>query len=79
MTPRSAYFAILAEAKKKGVPVVGHVPDSVMPREAIEAGQRTIEQFVQHQPDGIQIGLVACRSPPPQLGGQVERGADCYR
>ena len=43
MTPRSAYFAILARAKQLGIPVGGHVPDSVTPREAIEAGQRTIE------------------------------------
>ena len=43
MTPRAAYLAILARAKQHGIPVGGHVPDSVMPREAIEAGQRTIE------------------------------------
>src|SRR5439155_19351219 len=43
MTPRAAYFAILAQARKHGIPVVGHVPDSVMPDEAIRAGQRTIE------------------------------------
>ncbi|MEZ4586399.1 MAG: amidohydrolase family protein [Gemmatimonadales bacterium] len=43
MTPRAAYFAILGRARQLGLPVVGHLPDSVMPREAIEAGQRTIE------------------------------------
>ena len=43
MTPRAAYFAILDEAKKKGIPVVGHVPDSVSIQEAIDSGQRTIE------------------------------------
>jgi imidazolonepropionase-like amidohydrolase len=43
MTPRAAYFAVLREAKKRGIPVVGHVPDSVTVSEAIEAGQRTIE------------------------------------
>jgi imidazolonepropionase-like amidohydrolase len=43
MTPRAAYFAILARAKQLGIPVGGHIPDSVTPREAIEAGQRTIE------------------------------------
>ncbi|MGE0554750.1 MAG: hypothetical protein AB7R55_15080, partial [Gemmatimonadales bacterium] len=42
-TPRVAYFAAAAAAKRHGLPLVGHVPDSVMPREAIEAGQRTIE------------------------------------
>jgi imidazolonepropionase-like amidohydrolase len=43
MTPRAAYFAILARARQLGIPVGGHIPDSIAPREAIEAGQRTIE------------------------------------
>lgn len=43
MTPRVAYFAILAQARQHGLPVVGHIPDSVLPDEAIAAGQRTIE------------------------------------
>ncbi|MEO8449136.1 MAG: amidohydrolase family protein [Gemmatimonadota bacterium] len=43
MTPRAAYFAVLREAKKRGILVVGHIPDSVTATEAIEAGQRTIE------------------------------------
>ncbi len=43
MTPRSAYFGILAAAKTRGIPVVGHIPDSVGPEEAVRAGQRTIE------------------------------------
>ncbi len=43
LTPRAAYFAILAEAKKRGIPVVGHVPDSVTIEEAIDSGQRSIE------------------------------------
>ena len=43
MTPRASYFAILDEARKKGLSVVGHVPDSVTIQEAIDSGQRTIE------------------------------------
>ena len=43
LTPRAAYFAILARAGEKGIPVVGHVPDSVLISEAIDSGQRTIE------------------------------------
>ena len=43
MTPRGAYLAIVARARHYGIPVGGHVPDSLMPREVIEAGQRTIE------------------------------------
>ena len=43
MTPRSAYYGIVAEARKRGIPVVGHVPDSLVPEDVIRAGQRTIE------------------------------------
>ena len=43
MTPRAAYFAILARAKVLGIPVVGHIPDSVSAEEAVDSGQRTIE------------------------------------
>lgn len=43
LTPRAAYFAILDEARKRGIPVVGHIPDSVTATEAIDSGQRTIE------------------------------------
>ncbi len=43
MTPRAAYFAILARAKERGLRVVGHIPDSVSAAEAVDSGQRTIE------------------------------------
>ena len=42
-TPRAAYFAILDQARKHGLLVVGHVPDSVGAAEAVDSGQRTIE------------------------------------
>ena len=42
-TPRAAYFAILDQARQRGLLVAGHVPDSVSPQEAIDSGQRTIE------------------------------------
>jgi imidazolonepropionase-like amidohydrolase len=41
--PREAYFAILAEARRLGMPVAGHVPGSVSAWEVAAAGQRTIE------------------------------------
>ena len=41
--PRAAYFGIAREAKKLGVPFVGHVPYSVSVVEASDAGQRSIE------------------------------------
>jgi imidazolonepropionase-like amidohydrolase len=48
------YEAILVEARKLGVPVVGHVPSRVGVRRCIEAGQDTIEHL-----DHFQRALVA--------------------
>lgn len=45
LLPREVYFAVLAEAQRVGLPVVGHVPASVTPEEAILAGQRSIEHL----------------------------------
>jgi hypothetical protein len=41
--PREAYLAIADEARRAGLPLVGHVPVRVRVREATNAGQRTIE------------------------------------
>ena len=41
--PRDAYFAIVDEAKKQGIPFAGHVPYSVSAAEASDAGQQSIE------------------------------------
>lgn len=43
---RECYFAIIDEAKKLGVPVVGHLPSAISVREASNAGQRTLEHGV---------------------------------
>src|SRR6266446_1165502 len=43
--PRVAYFAVAAEAKKDGLPFVGHVPIYVSASEASVAGQRSIEHL----------------------------------
>jgi len=44
--PRDAYFAIAEEAKKQRLPFVGHVPGSISPSEASNAGQASIEHLV---------------------------------
>ena len=44
--PREGYFAIAAEAKKRGIPFDGHVPDAIRASEAIAAGQRTFEHLI---------------------------------
>jgi imidazolonepropionase-like amidohydrolase len=40
---REAYFAVMHEAQRRGIPVDGHVPFRVTPEEAADAGQRTFE------------------------------------
>ena len=42
-TSREAYFAIADESKRLGLPFVGHIPMTVSPLEASNAGQTTIE------------------------------------
>jgi imidazolonepropionase-like amidohydrolase len=45
LIPRDGYFAAADEAKKLGIPFVGHVPDAVRAAEASNAGQKSIEHF----------------------------------
>jgi hypothetical protein len=40
---REAYFALMDQARRRGIPVDGHVPFRVTPAEAAAAGQRTVE------------------------------------
>jgi imidazolonepropionase-like amidohydrolase len=44
---RDAYFAMADEAKKRGIPFEGHVPDAVTAAEASGAGQGSIEHLTQ--------------------------------
>ena len=43
---RDSYFAILDEAKKLDLPVVGHLPSAITVREASDAGQRSLEHGI---------------------------------
>ena len=43
--PRDAFFALAAEARKRGIPFAGHVPMTVEPAEAAEAGQHSVEHI----------------------------------
>lgn len=43
---RDSYFAILDEAKKLDLPVVGHLPSAISVREASGAGQRSLEHGI---------------------------------
>jgi imidazolonepropionase-like amidohydrolase len=44
--PREAYFAIMDQAKRRGIPVDGHIPFRMTPVEAADAGQRTFEHVL---------------------------------
>jgi imidazolonepropionase-like amidohydrolase len=59
LLPRDVYFAIADEAKKQGLPFVGHVPWSLSAAEASDAGQKSIEHL-----NGI---LLACSSKEEEL------------
>jgi hypothetical protein len=48
---REAYFGIMDEAQRRGIPVDGHVPFRVTPEEVADAGQRTAEH-----PDALAAG-----------------------
>ncbi len=63
LLPRDTYFAIADETKKRGLPLAGHVPFSVSPAEASDAGQHSIEHL-----DGI---LVACSATEAELRKQM--------
>jgi imidazolonepropionase-like amidohydrolase len=43
--PRDAYFAVIDESKRLGLPIEGHVPASITAKEASDAGQKSIEHF----------------------------------
>jgi imidazolonepropionase-like amidohydrolase len=58
-TPREAFFAIADEAKKVGLPLVGHVPDDVKVEEAVAAGMKSIEHFANYRV------LNQCSTNPP--------------
>jgi len=67
---RDSYFALIDEAKKLGVPVVGHIPMTVTPEEASNAGQQTIEHvatlfegtFSAQHPDHLSEAMRAFRA-----------------
>jgi len=43
--PKDLYFAIADEAKKQGLPFVGHVPISITAEEASDSGQKSFEHM----------------------------------
>lgn len=76
--PRDAYFAIADEAKKEGIPFVGHVPLSVTSLEASDAGQKSIEHLegvdyvVSPLGDGFRRDRLERIGKPPQPGEMMK-------
>jgi hypothetical protein len=54
---REAYFAIMDEARRRRIPVDGHVPFRISPHEVVAAGQRTVEH-----PDALAAGCSTAAS-----------------
>jgi imidazolonepropionase-like amidohydrolase len=79
---RESYFAIAAEAKRRAIPFVGHVPQVISAREATTAGQHSIEHLdgVLLASSGIEEELrarfiaagAAWRTPATAADGQTQ-------
>jgi hypothetical protein len=65
---RDAYFGIASEAKRLGLPFVGHLPVSVTALEATQAGQRSIAHFGSA---GFRNVLIGCSSADAELISEV--------
>lgn len=66
---RDAYFAITDEARRRGIPVDGHVPFRVTPEEAADAGQRTAEH-----PEALAVGCSTAAEPERErFAGELAR------
>ena len=85
--PRDAYFAIIDEARKKEIPVVGHVPLSVSSLEASEAGQASIEHLGNFFESATSLGSalykdeIAVKDPsefPRRIAARGARMLDMY-
>jgi imidazolonepropionase-like amidohydrolase len=59
---RETYFALVDEARKQSLPVVGHVPRPVTPQEASDAGQASLEH----------MQTIFEGQSPPQPGSEPE-------
>ena len=69
--PRSAYFAIADEAKKRRIPFEGHVPESVTAVEASNAGQKCIEHLTR-----VALG---CSKEETTISAELQRQEALFR
>jgi imidazolonepropionase-like amidohydrolase len=75
--PREAYLGAVDEARRAGLPVVGHLPVAVSLLEALDAGQRGFEHLIgipialtKDEPDRLRK-LRAAVAAAPSVGGQI--------
>jgi hypothetical protein len=68
---REAYFAIIDEARRRAIPVDGHVPFRITPEEAAAAGQRTVEH-----PDALAAGCATEADAERERFARVLSGYD---
>jgi imidazolonepropionase-like amidohydrolase len=71
---RNTYFAIADESRRQNIPFEGHVPRSVTPGEASDAGQRTIEHM-----DGVNGACTAIEDRSRYDARRCEALADRLR
>ena len=84
--PRDVFLAIADQAKRRGIPFAGHVPQSVTPAEASDAGQRTVEHITENLylaclPGGQELlaALLAARAATPPDTAAVRQARDRLR
>ncbi len=77
LLPRDAYFGIADESKQQGITFVGHVPNTVSPAEASDAGQKSIEHLTgiligcSDKEQGLRDDVVEARSPAARARTQA--------
>ena len=85
LLPREVFFAVASEAKKSGIPFVGHVPDAVRVSEASIAGMKSIEHLtgmllaVSSMEGELRRELAATPKPPPGVGRRVLESYDARK
>jgi imidazolonepropionase-like amidohydrolase len=71
--PRDPYFAVVDEAKKQGMVLVGHVPDAIRASEASNSGQKSIEHLT-----GIFEGCSSSQNENKYLSGDLKKLPKTY-
>jgi hypothetical protein len=79
LLPRDAYFGIADEAKQQGIAFVGHVPFSLSPGEASDAGQKSIEHLtgilIECSDEEKELREKLVKADSPEARGRVQATA----